>query len=153
MANKGPIKASRNTSHFTAILIVHFIWLTCSMHHSLWGLCRFVYHVLLLALLHDPRACSINLLESFFFFIDRFHLGVPNGKRVTVKPVLTNTLGECCSVCLIRGVRLIQVLIDNVIWGVKCHSNEQWKHLEYSQRLWQYTFALISLLKMIVPYP
>ena len=40
-----------------------------------------------------------------------------------------------------------QVSIDNVIWGVKCHSNEQWKRLEYSQRLWRYTFALISLLK------
>ena len=58
-----------------------------------------------------------------------------------------DTLGECCSVRLIQGVRLIQVLIDNVMWGVKCHSNEQWKRLEYSQRLWRYTFALISLFK------
>ena len=58
-----------------------------------------------------------------------------------------DTLGECCSVRLIQGVRLLQVSIDNVIWGVKCHSNEQWKRLEYSQRLWRYTFALISLLK------
>ena len=40
-----------------------------------------------------------------------------------------------------------QVSIDNVIRGVKCHSNEQWKRLEYSQRLWRYTFAFISLLK------
>ena len=32
--------------------------------------------------LHDPRARSINLLERFFFFIDRVHLGVPDGKRV-----------------------------------------------------------------------
>ena len=32
--------------------------------------------------LHDPRARSINLLERFFFFIDRVHLSVPNGKRV-----------------------------------------------------------------------
>ena len=36
-----------------------------------------------------------------------------------------DTPGECCSVCL------IQVSIDNAIWGVKCHSNEQWKRLEY----------------------
>ena len=34
--------------------------------------------------LHDPRARSINVLERFFFFIDRVHLGVPNGKRVSV---------------------------------------------------------------------
>ena len=50
-------------------------------------------------------------------------------------------LGEYCSVRLIQGARLIQVSIDNVIWGVKCHSNEQWKRLEYSQRLWRYTFV------------
>ena len=48
MANKGPRKAKRSTSHFTAVLIVHCIWLTCSVHHSLWRLCRFAYHVLLL---------------------------------------------------------------------------------------------------------
>ena len=52
------------------------------------------------------------------------------------------TLGECCSVHLIQSVRLIQVSIDNVIWGVECHSNEQWKCLEYSQRLWHYTVYL-----------
>ena len=46
-----------------------------------------------------------------------------------------DTLKECCSVRLILGVRLIQVLIDNIIWGVKGHSNEQWKRLEYSHRL------------------
>ena len=67
---------------------------------------------------------------------------------ITVKPVLSGHPRECCSVRLIQGVRLIQVLIDNVIWGVKCHSNEQWKRLQYSQRLWRYTFALISLSKL-----
>ena len=46
-----------------------------------------------------------------------------------------DTLKECCSVRLILGVRLIQVLIDNVIWAVKCNSNEQWKRLECSHRL------------------
>ena len=65
----------------------------------------------------------------------------------TVKPVLkVDTLRECCSVLLLQGVCLIQVSTDDVIWGVKCHSNEQWKSLEYSQRLWRYTFALIYLL-------
>ena len=49
---------------------------------------------------------------------------------------LADTLGECCSVRLIQGVRLIQLSIDNAIRGVKCHSNEQWKRLKYSQRLW-----------------
>ena len=59
-----------------------------------------------------------------------------------------DTLGEYCSVCLIQDVRLIQVSIDNVIWGVKCHSNEQWKRLEYSPRDYDHnTFALISLSK------
>ena len=27
----------------------------------------------------------------------------------------------------VQDVHLIQVSIDNVIWGVKCHSNKQWK--------------------------
>ena len=58
-----------------------------------------------------------------------------------------DNLGECCSVCIIQGVHLIKVSIDNVIWGVKCHSNKLWKCLEYSQRLWRFTFALISLFK------
>ena len=79
MANKGPIKANRNTSHFTAVLIVHFIWLTCSVHHSLWGLCRFAYHVLLLAW---PTCALHQSVREIFFFIDRVHLGVPNSKRV-----------------------------------------------------------------------
>ena len=48
-----------------------------------------------------------------------------------VKPNFNAVNGECCSVCLIHGVRLIQVSINNVMWGVKCHSNEQWKCLEY----------------------
>ena len=56
----------------------------------------------------------------------------------TVEPVLSGQ--ESCS------VRLIQVSIDNTIWGVKCHLNEQWKHLEYSQRLWRYTFAWIKFI-------
>ena len=58
-----------------------------------------------------------------------------------------DTLGESCSFRLIQGVRLIQVSIDNDMWDVKCHSNEQWERLEYSQRLWRYTFAWISLTK------
>ena len=53
--------------------------------------------------------------------------------------------GNAVVSCLIQGVRLIEVSIDNVIWGVKCHSNEQEKRLEYSQRLRQNTFAWISL--------
>ena len=72
-------------------------------------------------------------------------IGVQN-----VKPVLSrHPRGICCSVNLIHmhGVCLIQVLLDNIIWGDKCHSNEQWKRLEYCQRLWWYTFALISSLK------
>ena len=50
---------------------------------------------------------------------------------------------------VLQGVCLIQVSIDITSYEVSitCHSNEQWKHLEYSQRLWQYTFALISLSK------
>ena len=49
--------------------------------------------------------------------------------------------GECYS------VRFIQVSIYNVTLGVKYHSNEWWKRLEYSWRLrvWQYMFGLISL--------
>ena len=43
-----------------------------------------------------------------------------------------DTLGESCSFRLIQGVRLIQVSIDNDMWGVKCHSNKQWERLEYS---------------------
>ena len=68
--------------------------------------------------------------------------GVSNHVYYTVKPVLS---GHPRSVRLIQGVRVIQFSIDNVIWGVKCHSNEQWKRLQYS-RDWRYTFALISYL-------
>ena len=69
MANKGPTKANRNTSHFTALLIVHFISLTCSVHHSLWGLCRFAYHVLLL----EWPTCALHqsVREIFFFHRSR----------------------------------------------------------------------------------
>ena len=67
MANKGPIKANRNTSHFTALLIVHFISLTCSVHHSLWGLCRFAYHVLLL----EWPTCALHQSVREIFFLHR----------------------------------------------------------------------------------
>ena len=37
------------------------------------------------------------------------------------------------SVRLIQGVRLIQISTGNVIWGLKCHSNEQRKRLAVLQ--------------------
>ena len=60
-----------------------------------------------------------------------------------------DTLGECSSVRLIQGVRLIQFSIDKVSWGVKCHSNEQWKRLEYSQGLWRYFFIKVDQLIIV----
>ena len=66
MANKGPIKANRNTSHFTAILIVHFIRLTCSLQCMITTFEDFAALRIMFSSLHDPRARSINLLERFF---------------------------------------------------------------------------------------
>ena len=83
MANKGPIKANRTTSHFTAVLIVHFIWLTCSVHHSLWGLCRFAYHVLL-------RARSISVI-NLFLYRSRFFIDL-TVRRSDRKPGVPNVL-------------------------------------------------------------
>ena len=44
------------------------------------------------------------------------------------------------------SVRFIQVSIDNVMFGVKYHSNEWWKRLEYSWRLrlWQIIYVCIN---------
>ena len=110
----------------------------------------------------DKRFAAVPSLQMFNFTICVFRInwtqlnGIQKTDCIctrhycyTVKPVLSGHPRdrECCSVRLIQGVRLKQVSIDNVIWGVKCHSNEQWQRLEYSQRLWRYTFALISLFK------
>ena len=79
MANKGPVKANRNTSHLLLFwLFISFDWrVQCITPFEDFAALR-----IMLSSLHDPRARSINLLERFFFFIGRVHLGVPNGKRV-----------------------------------------------------------------------
>ena len=102
-----------------------------------------------LPLFTDPSVLPL----TFFYYqtISNLMRDVHNNKVpsgiLNLQWNLYQALGECFSVRLIQGVRLTQVSIDDVIWGVKCHSNGQWKRLEYSQRLWRYTFALISLSK------
>ena len=74
MANKGPIKANRNTSHSTAVLIDVF---SASLPLRNLPLCvscspPCMTHV------RAPSICK----RDFFLYRIRVHLGVPSGKRV-----------------------------------------------------------------------
>ena len=75
MANKGPIKANRNTSHFTGVF--HLIDV-CSASLPLRTLPLSVSCSPCVTHVRAPSTCQ----RDTFFFIDRVYLGVPNRKRV-----------------------------------------------------------------------
>ena len=75
MANKGPIKANRNTSHFIGVF--HLIDV-CSVSLPLRTLPLSVSCSPCVTHVRAPSTCQ----RDTFFFIDRVYLGVPNRKRV-----------------------------------------------------------------------
>ena len=82
MVNKGPIKANRNMSHFTAVQIVNFIWLTYSPPQRNTTLPIPLRNCCLI----QVRAPFLkSVAEIFYFFIDHIHLGLTNRKRVIEK--------------------------------------------------------------------
>ena len=54
---------------------------------------------------------------------------------IAVKPVLGGHPWGMLSYPLIQGVHLIQDLIDNVVLGVKCHSNMNYGNLQENRQI------------------